>query len=317
MHKSQLSQFALISLVAGISLTAASPVFAANGTDLWTGNAGDNNWATGGNWTGVNAPPIAGDVPTFGVQGNGSLTLNNNLTAATSFLGLTFNPGAPSFTLNGNSITTTGGVVDYSTNAETINLPIILSGTHSVNATNGAVMMLNGVVSGSASGITKTGGGTVSLNGSAVNTYTGPTTVNAGLLQDNFSNLGATANLISSSSVLTFGGGTLQIQGNASSASSQAFASTTLNAGASTLSVAPISGSANPTVALGAFTTACRWSHRHQRPGLQQRSNNDFRTNRLRRQRQHDWFPSCDCDDHDHERNRQPGVSKHNQRQCG
>ena len=251
-----ISRLALISLVAGVGLTAVSPAFAANGLDLWTGNAGDNNWATGGNWTGVNAPPITGDAPAFGAQGNGGLILNNNIAAATSFLGLTFNAGAPSFTLNGNSVTSTGGIVDYSTNAEMINLPIILSGTHSVNATNGGVMTLSGVISGSAAGITKTGGGTISLNGSAVNTYTGPTTVNAGLLQENFSNLGASANLISSSSVLTFGGGTLQIQGNASSASSQAFASTTLNAGASTLSVAPISGSANLTVALGAFTTA-------------------------------------------------------------
>jgi autotransporter-associated beta strand protein len=257
MHKShERTRFALISLVAGMSLTAAFPAFAANGTDFWTGTAGDNNWATGGNWTGVNAPPIAGDNPTFGAQGNGSLLLNNNIAAATSFLGIGFDAGAPSFILNGNSITTTGGVVDYSTNAETINLPIIMSGTHSVNATNGGIMMLNGVISGSSAGITKTGGGTVLLNGSAVNTYTGPTTVNTGLLQENFSNVGATANLISSSSVLTFGGGALQIQGNASSASSQAFASTTLNAGGSTLSVAPISGSANPTVALGAFTTA-------------------------------------------------------------
>jgi autotransporter-associated beta strand protein len=246
----------LLSFIAGISLTAISPALAGNGVDVWTGNAGDNNWGTAGNWTGVNAPPIAGDAPAFGAQGNGSLLLNNNIAAATSFLGLTFDAGAPSFTLNGNSVTTTGGIVDYSANPETINLAIILNGTHSINATNGAIMTLDGVLSGSSDGITKTGGGTVSLNGSAVNTYTGTTTVNAGLLLENFSNLGATANLISSSSALAFGGGTLQIEGNASSASSQSFASTTLNAGASTVSVAPSSGSANPTVALGGFTTA-------------------------------------------------------------
>src|SRR5580692_10450004 len=129
MHKNQKRHFAIkslriILLAAGLIGSAALPAFAANGTDLWTGNAGDNNWATAGNWTGVNAPPITGDAPAFGAQGNGGLTLNNNIAAATSFLGLTFNAGAPSFSLNGNSITTTGGIVDYSTNVETINLPI-------------------------------------------------------------------------------------------------------------------------------------------------------------------------------------------------
>ncbi len=244
-----------LALAAIIGLAAIAPAFAGNGTDTWTGNAGDNNWATGGNWTGVNAPPIAGDTPAFGAQGAGSLTLNNDIASTTSFLGLTFNASAPAFTLTGNSITTTGGIVDNSTDPETVNLPIILSGTHSVNATPGGAMTLGGVLSGSSAGITKTGGGTVVLNGSAVNTYTGTTTANAGMLAENFANLGSTGNLISSSSPLAFGGGIFQIEGNSSSTSSQTFASTTLNAGASTLTVGP-NGGPNPTVALGGFTTS-------------------------------------------------------------
>lgn len=238
-----------------VGLSITSSVFAATGTDTWTGTAGDNNWATAGNWTGVNAPPAAGDTPAFGAQGAGGLTLNNNLTAATSYLGLTFNAGAPAFTLTGNSLTTTGGIVDNSFSLETITLPIILSGSHSVNAVAGGTMLLDGVISGASAGITKTGGGTVDLNGPAVNTYTGATTVNAGTLLVDFSNVGATANLISSSSALAFGGGTLQINGNVSAATSQKFASTALNAGGSTLSVA---GNVNvlPAVALGAFSQA-------------------------------------------------------------
>lgn len=243
-------------LVVALCLVGISPALAGTGADTWTGIAGDNNWATGGNWTGVNTPPLAGDTPIFGAQGNGSLTLNNNLTAATSFLGLTFTAGAPSFTLNGNSITTTGGIVDNSSNLETVFLPIIMSGSHSVNATAGGTMILSGVISGSSAGITKTGAGTVDLNGSAVNTYTGATTVNAGTLLVDFSNIGATANLINSSSALALGGGTLQISGNASSASSQKFASTAINAGASVIAAAPSSGSLIPTITLGALTPA-------------------------------------------------------------
>ena len=243
-------------VTAALTLTALSSALAGNGVDTWTGNAGDNNWATAGNWTGVNAPPIAGDTPSFGAQGAGSLTLNNNIAAGTSFLGLNFIPGARSFTLNGNSITTTGGLFDNSINPQTVNLAIILNGTHSVNATNGGVMTLGGVISGASDGITKTGGGTVVLDGAAANTYTGTTTVNGGALQENFANIGATANLISSSSPLALGGGALQIEGNAASASGQTFASTALSDGASAISAAPSSGAANPSVALGAFATS-------------------------------------------------------------
>ena len=50
------------------------------------------------------------------------------------------------------------------------------------------------------------------------------------------------------------GGGTLQIAGNASSASSQSFSSTTLTAGMSVISVAPSSGSNNPTLTLNGIT---------------------------------------------------------------
>jgi autotransporter-associated beta strand protein len=244
-----LFQIASLFLLAGATSLHAA-------TDIWTGAFGDNNWNTATNWSG-NAVPVAGDTPVFGNQGAGSLTLNNNLAAATSFLGLTFNATAPAFTLNGNSITTTGGIVDNSLSVETVNLPIIESGTHTVNAITGGSMILSGVISQSGtSGVTKNGGGTVTLNGSAVNTYTGTTAVNAGTLVEDFSNIGATANLISSSSPLSLGGGTMQIKGNGSSVSAQTFAGAAVAFGGSTLSAAPVSGANKPTVALGAISYA-------------------------------------------------------------
>ncbi|HEY1661440.1 MAG TPA: autotransporter-associated beta strand repeat-containing protein [Verrucomicrobiae bacterium] len=249
-----LIRIATVAMASIASFTATAPAFAANGTDTWTGNAGDNNWATGGNWTGINAPPIAGDAPAFGAQGAGSLTLNNNIAAATSFAGLSFTPGAPSFILTGNSITITAGFTDNSTNTETVNLPVILSSSHSVNVTTGGTLNIGGAISGSSAGITKTGGGTAVLNGSSANTYTGTTTANFGLLQENFANF-SSGNLISGSSPLAFGGGTFQIEGNATSTSSQTFASTTLSAGGSTITAGP-NGGPNPTVALGGFTTS-------------------------------------------------------------
>ena len=58
------------------------------------------------------------------------------------------------------------------------------------------------------------------------NTYTGGTIISAGTLTLDYT--GAATSIIPSTSSLTLGGGTLVINGNASSASSQTFASTAL-----------------------------------------------------------------------------------------
>ena len=130
------------------------------------------------------------------------------------------------------------------------------------------------------SGITKTGGGTTILNGSAVNTYAGTTTVNAGTLVEDFSNVGSTAQFDQQQFGLALGGGTLQIKGNSSAGSSQTFGSTALNAGASTISAAPVSVPNYPTVALRALTTTAGSTLGDQWPGLQHRRRDCVRTNR-------------------------------------
>jgi len=246
----------MTAVCAGIStlvlLSSAPCLNAANGTDTWTGGAGDNNWATGGNWTGINTPPIAGDSLAFGAQGTGSLTLNNTLTSATSFAGLTFNAGAPAFILTGNSLFTAGGILDNSSSLEIINLPISMTSAHTFGAVSGGAMLVGGVLSGTG-GVNKTLGGTVTLTNN--NTYTGATTVSGGTLALDFTG-GAANNIVSASSALAVAGGTLQIKGSSAAASSQAFASTALSAGNSTISAAPVSGANLPTVAIKAITPA-------------------------------------------------------------
>ena len=101
--------------------------------------------------------------------------------------------------------------------------------------------------------VTKAGSGTWNLTGA--NTYTGATTVSAGTLVLNFGGSGAPANnIVSSSSVLTMGGGTLQVNGASGVANNQTFASTAVTAGQSVISAAPSAGSMLPTVNLGALT---------------------------------------------------------------
>ena len=227
-----LFQFTGLLLLAGaLSLKATN--------DTWTGGAGDNNWNTGLNWSGgssgVNTPPATGDTPVFGAQGAGTLTLNNDI-AGGSFLGLTFNANAPAFTLNGNSITTTGGLLDNSLNLETIgNMPIAFSASHSVNVIAGGSLTINSVISGTGSYVlTKNGGGKLNLTGEAAgaNTY-GPTTINAGTLLLDFSQDGSTptANIVPNAA-LTLSGGTLIVNGASGTANSQSFTGTTFPAAA-------------------------------------------------------------------------------------
>ena len=191
------------------------------------------------------------------------MTLNNTLAAGTSFLGLNFNAGAPAFVLNGNSITTTGGILDNSTSLETINLEIVLAtASHSLNATAGGKLVVNGVIDDAAGGfgITTVEHGTVVLTTNS--TYAGPTTVNAGTLELDFNTLAInssgidTNNIINPNSILSLGGGTLELNGDSTETNSQTFASTTFTPGSSTVIVAPQSGTVtiSNNLALGALS---------------------------------------------------------------
>ncbi|HEV2693408.1 MAG TPA: autotransporter-associated beta strand repeat-containing protein, partial [Verrucomicrobiae bacterium] len=241
-----------ITLCAGLLVLAqaATVLQAASGKDTWTGGAGTANWADAANWTGANTPPAPGDIPTFGAVGTGGATLNNNLAALTSFAGMTFNSGAPSFILNGNSIDSTGGIADNSLNLQTVNLALQFTVTHSISATAGGTMVIGGVIS-AAGGATKTGVGTVTLTGA--NTYTGTTTVSAGILNLDFNAAGApSANIVKSTSPLALGGGTLNLNGNTAAGSAQTFASTVLTGGNGITVTAP-SGQTD-TLTLGAIS---------------------------------------------------------------
>ena len=244
-----LTQITSLLLLAGVLNSKG-----ATGNDTWMGNT-SANWVDA-NWSGANNPPITGDSLFFGPAGASGTALNNN-SPATSFAGLTFNYSAAAYSITGSSVTLSGGIVDNSSNPETLNFPLALSATANIGVTAGGVLTLGGVISGATFGLTATGFGTLDLNGSAANTYAGATTANAGTLLLDFSNLGATANLISASSALNLGGGTLQVVGNAANASSQTVNGATVNPGLDVISVGPNGGNpANPlpTLNLGAFT---------------------------------------------------------------
>ena len=174
----------------------------------WNGGSGStDNWSSSNNWGGTGAP-VAGDSLTFG----GSTRLNpfNNLTADTSFAGITFNAGAGAFTLSGNRITLGGNVANNSTTLQTISLAMILSGNRTfTTSSGGGDLTIGGILSetGGARGITKAGAGTLTLSGA--NSYTGLTTVSAGVLNIRHNTgLGTIAG-----GTTVFSGAALQLQG--------------------------------------------------------------------------------------------------------
>ncbi|RFC45582.1 MAG: Autotransporter-associated beta strand repeat-containing protein, partial [Verrucomicrobia bacterium] len=102
--------------------------------------------------------------------------------------------------------------------------------------------------------VTKDGAGQWSFRPGAVNSYTGGTIINNGTLLVDFVNATPATNLISASSALTLGGGTLSVVGKGSTINSQTFASVALTAGTSSSISLNRNGATSLTLALGALT---------------------------------------------------------------
>ncbi len=141
----------------------------------WDGGSGaDNNWSSPLNWDGNVTAPGAGDTLVFG--GTARTSNNNDLGVGTAFAGITFANGAGAFVLGGYGITLDNNISNLSTSAQTINLPMVLSGTRTVFGSN-AAFTVNGVLSGPG-GLAAAVTNTLTLTGN--NTYEGFTTVSNG-----------------------------------------------------------------------------------------------------------------------------------------
>ena len=226
MKKTQLAFPAGLLLLAG-----ALSLHAASGT--WTNDA-SGTWSDTTQWLGgtvADASGFTADFSTINLTANRTVTLD----AAHTLTTLKFGDIIPDFnwTLSGANTLTLAGT------------------TPTINVLNQNTT-ISSVIAGTA-GLTKAGKGTLTLGG-ATDTFTGGLKDNAGTLTLDYNASGSPSSTLVPSQALTLSGGTLNLNGNAGTASSQAFAGVTLNPGLSIISAAPASGANNPTVTLGAWT---------------------------------------------------------------
>ena len=184
----------------GLTVTVAN--------DVWNGGGTADNFSTNANWSNSAAPGYLGDGLTFAGPTRLTPSMDNNY-GVTS---VTFDATAGSFnisTANSSVLTNSGGFVNNSTNAQTVNVPVVLTAAQSFNAASGNLTMSADIVD-NGGGLTKTGNKTLTVNGST--TYTGPTTVAAGTLSLN-GTIASTANVIVGS---TAGNSLLNVSGSGS-----------------------------------------------------------------------------------------------------
>ncbi len=225
---------------------------------LGTGGGGAHTFLlTGtGNWILNNTVTNSSGTVSLSKTGIGTATLNaaNTFTGATTISGGALQLGNANAVQNSAvTISTTNGLT-FSTGIGTFNVGGLAGASDEAltdtgsNAVTLVVGSNTGTYSGALSGagaLTKTGvGAATTLTLTGANTYTGATTITSGTLDLG----GSTANgSISSSSILTLGGGALNYTRTGNT--TQTFASTTVNSGASIINAV-----AGDTLALGAIT---------------------------------------------------------------
>ena len=215
----------------GLTATVGFSLTVTTTNDVWGGAGVDNNFSTSLNWTNDAAPGYVGDSLDFA----GTLRTNGpNMETNYSVTGVTFDSTAGGFTIgtaNSSALTVTAaGVVNNSTNAQTLNVPVTLGAAQTLNAANGPLTLgqslANGgylvTVTGSsnsvvnsisgAGGLTKNGSGMLTLSGTS--TYNGNTTIGAGMLNLSGSQTGASGQMIVGSTAANV---VLQVSGSLTS----------------------------------------------------------------------------------------------------
>ena len=194
-------------------------VWNTNGGGAWGTINAPINWTAAGGAPGLDSNFTTTDSATFGAAltaGTGTVTLG---TDNPSLKAVTFNDAAGSYviaqggtgTLHLNAGTGNTATISDLNGSHAISAPMLLDSATSVNVTNLAdVLTLSGNIAGGATdSLTLGTGGAGKIILSGTNTFTGATTIASGTVQFQ------SANALTSSSVVTMTGGTLDVDGNA------------------------------------------------------------------------------------------------------
>jgi len=149
-------------------------------TEIWDGNAVNQNFSSNTNWVSDFAPGLVGDSLDFG----GATGLTPNMDLSYTVNGVVFDSSASSFTIGSSSSTLTlsgfgTGVTNNSGVVQMLNVPVVMSTPQTFDAASGGIV-LGGMVSGTNSLTTIGANYTLWLNAS--NTYTGGTFITNGTL---------------------------------------------------------------------------------------------------------------------------------------
>jgi fibronectin-binding autotransporter adhesin len=233
-----------------LTTTINIPLTVVVGNDVWGGAGGNANFSTGLNWTNHLAPGYVGDSLEFA----GTTQLSPNMDHSYTITSLLFDSGAGAFTIgtgNSSALTLSGGVVNNSANAQTLNVPITFTGAETINAAAGNIA-LGGVLSG-ASSVSKIGNNALTLS-AAGNSFSGNLGVTGGTL-----NITAGSTTVGSS--LSYAGyransGTLNISGGSFTAGGELWVGGSDQNGTAYNALGNVMVSGGAAVSLGKLTIA-------------------------------------------------------------
>ena len=173
-------------VISALALALLAPA-SSRAASTWTGDGGNNDWSTTGNWN------VAPSFPTGLTFAGTTGLLNSNDLSGITVSSITFDSAAGAFVLDGNDITLSGNI-DFNGNpassiTQTINLDMAWSASEYIDTpANGNLSLGGSITSSSDSSLIKVDAGELTLGGSnaiaswdldgGTTTITGNTTIN-------------------------------------------------------------------------------------------------------------------------------------------